>query len=262
MRSLLRDLIAGIRHPEFWALSAWLDIIVKYRRSRLGILWLISPSVVYVGGVGFLFAGLMGLSIRTFAAHVALGWIVFRLVSSVTTESTSVLFGARAFIMDGHMRLSDFVLRAIAKASFYFVMSLPVAIVALAFYPHFHWGGLLVATLAFLVVILNALWVGVVFSIAGARFPDMSQFIGNIFMFLFLFTPIVWYPDRVSPSSVRGVMMQANPFFHLIEIVRAPILGESIGMMSWVFVGVMTVVGWSAAILLYRRYARFVPIWL
>jgi ABC-type polysaccharide/polyol phosphate export permease len=262
MRNLLRDLVDGFRHPEFWALSAWLDIIVKYRRSRLGLLWLISPSVVYVGGVGALFAGLMGQSIRSFAAHVALGWIVFRLVSSVTTESTNVLFGARAFIMDGHMRLSDFVLRAIAKACFYFAMSLPVAIVALAFYPHVHWMGLLVALLALVLVLVNALWVGVVFSLAGARFPDLSQFIGNIFMFLFLLTPIVWYPDRVPASSVRGMMMRSNPFYHLIEIVRAPVLGEPISHATWLYVAVMTVVGWSIAIVAYRRYARFVPIWL
>jgi ABC-2 type transport system permease protein/lipopolysaccharide transport system permease protein len=53
-----------------------------------------------------------------------------------------------------------------------------------------------------------------------------------------------------------------NPFFHLIEIVRAPMLGEPLSTSSWVYVGVMTVAGWLAAVIAYRRYAKFVPVWL
>ena len=59
-RSFIRDLVDSIRNPEFWALSAWLDIVVTYRRSRLGVLWLVMPSIVYIWGVGSLFASLWG----------------------------------------------------------------------------------------------------------------------------------------------------------------------------------------------------------
>jgi ABC-type polysaccharide/polyol phosphate export permease len=58
------------------------------------------------------------------------------------------------------------------------------------------------------------------------------------------------------------MMMRSNPFYHLIEIVRAPVLGEPISHATWLYVAVMTLVGWSIAIVAYRRYARFVPIWL
>jgi ABC-type polysaccharide/polyol phosphate export permease len=56
--------------------------------------------------------------------------------------------------------------------------------------------------------------------------------------------------------------MRFNPFFHMIEIVRAPILGQTVALSSLYYLGVMTTVGWAVAIVAYRRYARFVPIWI
>ena len=64
------------------------------------------------------------------------------------------------------------------------------------------------------------------------------------------------------PESVRGLLMRFNPLFHMVELVRAPILGEPLGTSTFYYLVGMTVLGWGAAILAYRRYARFVPIWI
>ncbi len=251
MKSLLRDLLEGFRHPQFWAFSAWLDIVAKYRMSRLGVLWLLMPSMLYIWGVGSFFALLQGHSIPSFAAYIAIGTVIFRLMTTVITDSTTVYLGAKSFIMDGHMRLSDFVLRAIAKALFAFLMSMPAAAIALWVFPAFSLHGLVLGLLAFPLVLVNMLWIGVVFSLVGARLPDLSQLIGNIFMFMFLLTPINWSADSVPPGSIRSKLVIYNPFYHLIEIVRAPIMGQSYHMNSLYICCVMAVVGWTFAILAY-----------
>ena len=261
-RRLFRDLIDSLRNPEFWALSAWLDIVVAYRRSRLGAIWLIMPSAVYIWGVGSVFAGLWGVKVDRFAAHLALGWTVFTVMHSVTVQSTGVLFGARSFIMDGRMRLTDFVLRSMAKSVFHFLMAMPMTALALVIYPHIQPLGLLVGFGALLLVLVNTFTAGVIFSLAGARFPDIGEVINNLFRVLFLLTPIIWYPAKMSAHSLRGLASRLNPFYHLIEIFRAPILGEPIGASSWYYVGILTLVGVALATVLYRRYARLVPIWL
>jgi ABC-type polysaccharide/polyol phosphate export permease len=48
----------------------------------------------------------------------------------------------------------------------------------------------------------------------------------------------------------------------MIEAIRAPLLGEPLVASTFWYLGVMTVVGWALAWLLYRRYARFVPLWV
>jgi ABC-2 type transport system permease protein len=255
-------MVDSLRNPEFWALSSWLDIVVRYRQSRLGIFWLVAPAIVYIWGLGGLFAGMMGVSVASFAAHVALGYVVFRVISSAIIDSTTAFASGSPFILDGHERLTDFVLRVLAKALFYFAMSLPVVAVALMVHPAIHWAGLAYALASFPLVIANALWIGVLFALIGARFPDLSQFIGNVFMFAFLLTPIVWRADSMPADSVRGMLMRFNPLFHMVELVRAPILGEPLGTSTFWYLGGMTMLGWGAAFFAYRRYARFVPIWI
>lgn len=262
MRSLLRDLLDGLRHPQFWAFSGWLDIVAKYRMSRLGVLWMLLPSTLYIWGVGSFFALLQGHSLRMFIAYIAVGVMVFRFMTSVITESTTAFVGARAFIMDGHMRLADFVLRVIAKALFFFLMSIPAAAIALYVYPELHWTGMLMGVAAFPLVMLNMLWVGVMFSLIGARHPDLSQFIGNIFMFLFLLTPIIWSAEQMPPGSLRSNLVIFNPFYYLIEIVRAPILTGHFNVHALVVCAITAVVGLLVAMVAYRRWSRWVPIWI
>lgn len=260
-QSLSRDLLDSLRNPEFWALSSWLDIVVRYRQSRLGMLWMLVPVIAYVWGLGAYMAP-AGQSILSFAGYVGIGIVVFRLVNSVMVESTNAFPGAQAFILDGHVRMTDFVLRVIAKALFYFAVSLPVVASALLFMPNVHAMGFIVAIGSLMLVLVNLLWMSVVFGLAGARFPDFGQLIGNIFIFAFLMTPITWYAANNPPGTVRGLAMRANPLYHMVEVVRAPILGSMIEVNSFYYLIVMAVLGWIAAIWSYRRFAPVVPIWL
>lgn len=262
MRSLYQDMCMSIRNPEFWALSTWLDIVVRYRQSRLGIFWLLTPSIVYIWGLGSFFASMQKIDLASFAAHVAFGYAVFRVINSVIIESTTAFSSSSAFIMDGHVRLTDFVLRVVARALFYFLISLPVVAIAFAIYPNPSWSGLVIGMAMFPVIVFNALWIGVVFALIGARFPDLSQFIGNVFMFAFLLTPIIWYPASMPVDSIRGTFMRINPLFHMVEVVRAPALGEMIEPSTFYYMAIMTVVGWIVAWFAYRRYAPFVPLWI
>lgn len=260
-RSLLVDLATSFRNPEFWTLSSWLDIVVNYRQSRLGMFWILAPALVYIWGLGSYLVPASS-SVVVYASHVALGFAIFRLVNSVITESTTTFTGAQSFILDGHVCLTDFVLRVVAKALFYFVMWMPVVASVLVFYPGLHPMGLLLALGSMPLIVLNLLWIAVVFALVGARFPDLSQFISNIFIFAFLLTPITWYSNTMPPGSMRQLVMKLNPIYHMVEVVRAPILGEALQLSSLYYLAIMTAVGWLIAILVYRRYARFVPIWI
>ncbi len=257
-----RELIESFRNPEFWALSSWLDIIVKARKSRFGILWLLAPSIVYVFGLGMFFRGMQPGSADGFFAYVALGAMVFRTLMSAIIGSATVFNGSHSFIMDGHMRLTDFLLQSLAKSFFDFCMYLPVAAVALVMFGEVSITGLLWAVVAMGVIYLNGLWISAVFSLAGARFPDFGQLLNTISIFLFLLTPIIWYPEMMPEGSIRAVLMRINPFYHFVEIFRSPILGEPVELMSIYYVGIMTVVGLVVATWAYRRYARFVPLWI
>ncbi|TWT16929.1 ABC transporter permease [Luteimonas wenzhouensis] len=259
---LWRELAASFRNPEFWLLSSWLDILVRSRRSYLGPLWLLAPTATYVFGVGAFFAGMHGTSMQQFAAHVGLGVIVFRTLMNALVTSSGVFTSSQSFIMDGHTRLTDYVLQSIARTAFDLLVSLPIIAAALVMHGGVDVGGLLLAVPTLVLIYLNVFWIGVAFALVGARFPDLGQVLVNVSTFLFLLTPIIWYASSVPPGSIRARLMVLNPLFHFVELFRAPILEGAVPMQSLWVVLAMTVAGLSLATLLYRRYARFVPLWI
>lgn len=256
------ELAQSFRNPEFWALSSWLDIIVKARKSSFGILWLMAPSVVYVFGLGKFFAAMQPGSHGMFYAHVALGAMIFRSLMSSVIGSANIFHGSHSFIMDGHVRLTDYLLQSLAKSFFDMCMYLPVVAIALVIYGNVSLLGLLWAFIALVVIYINGLWISAVFGLAGARYPDFGQLLNNVSIFLFLLTPIIWYPDAVPAGSHRAQLMRANPFYHFVEIFRAPIMGEPVEHVSIYYVAALTIGGLAIASVAYRRYARFVPLWI
>ncbi|MDH5822991.1 ABC transporter permease [Luteimonas sp. RD2P54] len=261
-RSLLGDYAESLRRPEFWIYSTWLELVTKYRRSRLGLFWVFLPPFLYAFVVGGFFARLQGYDIASFIPHMAIGYVLFRFVTVSLNESTTTCAHHAAFILDGRVRLTDYMLRVMAKAGFYLVFTIPVVALALWISPTFEPLGLVTLLPSMLLLLLNVGWMAAIVAIIGARLTDVYEFIGSIMMFGFLFTPIIWTAEQVPAGTFRGSVARANPLFHFVELVRAPILGESLEPFTIAYVIGLLVIGWLAAALVYRRYARFVPVWV
>lgn len=261
-----RELAESLRNPNFWALSSWLDIIVRARKSRLGILWLMAPSVVYIFGLGTFFASMRnlggGATLGEYYAHVALGAMVFRTLMSTITASANVFIGSQAFIMDGHTRLTDYLLKALAQSFFNMCMYIPAVLVAVWLAGGVEPVGVLLALPTLLLLYVNALWMAVLFGIFGARLPDLGQLLGTVSIFFFLLTPIIWYPAMMPEGSLRAAFMRFNPFFHFVELFRAPLMGNPVDPVSIWYAAASTVLGLVVASIVYRRLARFVPLWI
>jgi ABC-type polysaccharide/polyol phosphate export permease len=261
--SLFTHLSASLRRPDHWLYASWLDTVSRYRRHRLGLLWLFVPTAVYIWGIGgFLGAMQPGLDLPRFFAHIGLGFAVFRLASTVLTDATTTFASSQAYIYDGSLRLTDFILRSLARTVHHFLLTLPIVAVVVLGSPDFQWSGVPWAVLGLLLVLLNLFFHAVLFALLGARLPDLHELAGSATLALFLITPIVWHADAAPAGTVRGALMRANPFHHMLDVVRAPLLGGSIEPLTWAYLGAMTVMGVVLATLAYTRFARRVPAWL
>jgi ABC-type polysaccharide/polyol phosphate export permease len=259
---LFAQLKASIRKPEFWAYSSWLDLVTRYRRTRLGLLWLFAPVLMFTLVIGPLFARLMDRELSYFLVHFGIGQAVWRMLAMVITDSTNALRTNKSFILDGNTRLTDFALSSIAKSVFYFAFAMVGMMVVLAWSPavKLYWVPSLLITIP--IVIANMFWLSYCIAILGARYPDFGQMLNTLLMAGFMFTPIIWEGERFPPDTIAGTVVRLNPAFHLLEIVRKPLFGMMPGVESIIFVAAFFVAGWAFATFLCRRYARYVPIWI
>ena len=260
---LLQHLRQSVRHPDHWVYGAWIDFVSRYRRMSLGILWAVVPPIVYVWGIGgFLRVLQPGLDKTLYLPHVAIAFVMFRLITTTLTDAVSLFSQYRAYIFDGSTRLTDFVLRNVANSLLYFAIAIPVVLAAMIPSPHIDWTGVPAALAGFAAVLLVIFSYAIVLAFAGARFPDMGEVMGSLTMALFLVTPIVWLGSQAPEGTLHGTLMRANPFFHLIEVVRAPLFGQAIEPMTVTYVAVALTLGVVSAILCYRAFSRRLPIWL
>ncbi|CDX46173.1 Putative ABC-type permease protein (fragment) [Mesorhizobium plurifarium] len=87
------------------------------------------------------------------------------------------------------------------------------------------------------------------------------QVLQNFLQVLFYVTPVMWQIKTLPESSSR-YLVDFNPFYHLVTIVREPLLGEAPSMLSWGVVIAMMALGWFFAIWFFGRYRRRIAYWL
>ena len=265
MTLLFRHLAESFRKPDHWLYASWLDVITKYRKNALGLFWIFFPPIVYIWGLGLFFRAIRG-GITTddagFLAHMGFGFIVFRLMSTTIMDVGSSFSAYLPYIHEGHSRLTDYVLRPLARSVIYFLFAVPLLAIVLVGDAPVLASGVLWALLGLIAMLVNLFFYGTLLAFIGARFPDVNQFFSNVMLALFLITPIVWFAKDAPVGTVHGMLMRGNPFHHLLAVVRAPVLGEPIEPMTYTYLGVMTLVGFVLASVVYGRLAKRMPAWL
>lgn len=261
-RNLLQQFRDSLREPEFWAYASWLDIATRHRRTRLGFIWFLAPTAMFLLVLGNVYSYLMGYTAAEYLPYLGVGYVVWRFMLQIINDAISTFSTHKAFIMDGHTRLTDFVLRCFSKATYQLFFGMIVVFGIVIWSPVTSVLLMLTLLVTLPLLMVNLAWITVCLALIGARYRDSHEIMGTVLIVGFLVTPVLWTVDRFPPDTLRGFVVRVNPAFHLIDLVRAPILGGMPETSSIIYAAVMAAVGWPLSALLYRRYALYVPIWV
>ena len=255
----LRDVVEGAGAFRLWRMLGWQDIRQRYRRSVLGPFWLTLSMGAMVGGLGLLYAGLFRMDVAGYLPFLASGFIVWGLVSGLITDGCDAFTSAESMIKQGGTPLSVHVYRVVWRNLAIFAHNVVIYVVVVAvFLIQPGWAGLL-ALPGLVLLCLNGVWMGLLLGLVSARFRDVPQIVASIVQLSFFITPIIWKPELMPD---RALIVDLNPFFHLLEVVRAPSLGQAPGLASWLTVLGIALVGWSVTLLVYRRYCWRIAYWI
>jgi len=84
--------------------------------------------------------------------------------------------------------------------------------------------------LGFALVVWNLMWAVTLLALLCARFRDLPQIVASFIQVIFYITPILFKRDMLQKYPL---LIDLNPFAHLIEVVRSPLLGTAVPMLSW-----------------------------
>lgn len=255
----LLDIAQGARAVHLWGALGWQDIRQRYRRSKLGPFWLTISMGVLVGALGALYAGLFNIDVAAYLPFIAIGFIVWGLISGLITDGCTTFINAESIIKQVSLPLSVHVYRVVWRTLIIFAHNAVIfVVVAILFSIRPGWAGLL-ALPGVALLCLNGVWVGLLLGLLSARYRDVPQIVASFVQVTFFLTPIIWQPELLPE---RAFVLDFNPFFHFVELVRAPALGRPPELVSWLAAVGLTLAGWLVTLLLYCRYRWRIAYWL
>lgn len=240
------DLKASTKRIDLaWSL-AWHDIVSRYRGSILGPFWITLSMGLMVLGMGFLYAEIFKVPIHEYMPFVALGIVFWGVIVGVITEGCDTFVHASGMLSQTSLPMFTFVWRTVLRNLITLAHHLVIVVVVLVWFGYWKVANVPMALLGLVLLMLNVSWVSMAVGIASARFRDVPQIVGSIMQFAMFMTPIFWQPGRMSGSRAHALLV-LNPFFHMIDGIRTPLMGGQSGSGTYPILALLAVLGWAGA---------------
>ena len=254
------DLREGLGLWRLFLTLGWLDIRLRYRGSVLGPFWLTLSTGVMVAALGVLYSALFKMDLPDYLPFLAVSLVLWGFVSSVVAEGCACFTQSEGMIRSVRMPFTVHAARVLVRNLLVLAHNVLVIIVVYAVFDR--WPG----TAATLVLPGLALWVADALAISVllgalcARFRDIAPIVGSVMNIAFFISPIIWKPELL--TAEQASWLPFNPFYTLLEIVRAPMLGTGADWHIWVsalaFSAALCGVTWGAFVRVRSRLSFWV----
>jgi lipopolysaccharide transport system permease protein len=258
IRLAVRDVVEGTVLWPLWATLGWNDIRQRYRRSLLGPFWLTASMAIMVVSLGIIYARIFKTDINDFLPFLCVGLLIWGFLSSAL-EAGALFVGSESYIKQVRLPFSLYVYRFVWSRLIIFAHNFVIYLGVLIYFRISPGIVVLEAIPGLLVLSFNALLVSLYVGMTSARFRDIPQIVASVVQIVFFVTPIMWKPEFLGEKSY---LVAINPFFHLIEIVRAPLLGHSPTFENCAAVAMITTVNLLIASILFVKYRSRIAFWV
>lgn len=208
----------------FWWHLAMSDLRSRWRRSFFGVLWSIIQPLGLTLLLSFVFSRIFNTDIGDYAPYILSGMIIWEYVTATVQGGALAFVQADAYIKQTRHPLAIYTLRTVVSG----LAVLSLASVSLfvwvfiAMPENFSWAWLAVPTA--LPLLLAVVWpCATIMAYFSTRFRDIPYALGLVFQAMWFVSPI-YFKESVFRNGDLSILLDYNPIYHLLEIVRAPLL--------------------------------------
>ncbi len=235
---------------RLWTYAAITETSMHYRRSILGPFWITLNMLIMIATLGVLYSTLFKMDVRNYLPFVAGGLLGWALISSIVNEGASTFISHAASIQNTNTPLPFFAFKVTAKQMITFFHNLLAMLPLYIIFPQYAtWAGLLLVP-AVINFWIFGVWISLLTGMLCARFRDVTNIISNFMQVCFFITPVFWPPKNIHPR----IIVDANLFYHFLELIRAPMLGQVADISHWYVVLGANAIGLAFTYFVFSRY--------
>ena len=253
------DIAEGLTRWGLWGTMGLHDIRQRYRRSIIGPFWLTLSMGIMVATLGFLYSGLFGQPFREYLPFLALGLVVWSFIASLVLEGCGAFIASEGVIRNMRTPLTGHVLRIVWRNLIVFGHNIIIYLLIVLIFGLWPTTTTLLAIPGLLILCINGIWTGMLLGLISTRYRDVPPIVASIVQIFFLLSPILWKKEQLSDYQF---IVQFNPFYHFVEIVRMPLLGQAPAPTTWLVVLGITLLGCIIAFGSFVRYRGRIAYWV
>lgn len=204
-------------------------IKLKYRRSYLGILWSLLEPIMTTIVLTIVFGTLFAKKNEHFALYILCGRLLYTFFSTGTKKAVRCIRANAGMIKKVYVPKYLYPLSEILYNYIIFLISMIVLVlwgILEGQYPNVRW---LLIILPLFILLVMTYGAGMILATVGVFFRDM-EYLWDVALMIIMYTcAIFYYPDKILESGYAWVL-NANPLYSLIAVMRQIVLGNPI---SW-----------------------------
>jgi ABC-type polysaccharide/polyol phosphate export permease len=255
------DLLRGIQKRELWGRLGWLDVRRRYRRTTIGPFWNSITLAVYVLTVGTVGAAIWHQDIYDYLPFLVSGMVVWTFISAIITDSCYVFISGQSLFRNIRFEYSVLAYALVWRNFLVLLHNFAVYfLVVLVLKPSLLGATALLALPGLALVLLNGVWVAMFLGIICLRFRDVPPVISSALQIAMLITPLFWPADTLSGIK-RFVFVELNPLYHVVDIVRGPLIGRIPEAVSYAVVVALAIGGWLLTYAVFKRFRKRIAYW-
>jgi ABC-type polysaccharide/polyol phosphate export permease len=254
-----RDLVDGLMMWEMWGRMSWLEVKRRYRRTLLGPMWVAASLGIFAIVLSLVWASLFKQNVREYLPFMLSGLIPWILIAGCVSEACSAFISGEPLMKSRRFPYSVLLHVILARHTTVFAHNMITFAVAALFcsVPLTLNTLLIVPGMALLLV--NLSWIALLLAILCLRYRDVQQVVSSIMQIALFITPVFW-PTAQLTGRLTAVV-DFNLLYHMIEMVRAPMLGKAPSAGSYLVCLVFAAAGWLVTYQLLARKRHRLVYW-
>ncbi len=255
----IKNIIHGFKRYRF--LLAELvkkGIVLKYRRSYLGLIWTLLEPLLNMLVLAFVFGTLFGNSDPTYPVYILSGRLLYSCFSQATKASLRSIRANAGMINKVYVPKYLYPLSSVLYTYIIFLFSLIVLVLVAGILGIRPTKYLLFIPIPLFLLLLFSFGIGMILSTLGVFFRDM-EYLWDIGLTLLMYLcAIFYYPDSFV-SSGRGWVLHGNPLYCIIALFRNCIYGEAMNQQLLLYAFLWCVLSSAIGVVVfYKKQDKFI----
>lgn len=201
------------------------DLQMKYRRSKLGVAWSILTPLGLVLIIGTVYSIVFGEKLTDFIPQVFAGLLPWLCINTTLEGATLSFMMAEGYIKQSTVSIQIFPIRLVMVNFVNLLFSVLAYFSIYLFLKPQNFAPLMLITIpGLMIMFLFCLGFSNIAAVINLNIRDFQPLLSLMMQGVFYATPIIYPASKLAEKGFAWVY-QCNPFYYMIEVVRAPMLG-------------------------------------